>query len=129
MIRQSVLKPVNQDKLAPEWKPLLSAAREHVPAGMTLGVAHECHNRGRTFIHISFKDGDRLLSVIVTRRQSGESIGRGIRTGAVEQYQAAAFEGGAFFVYTVSNLSKQENRRILQALAPQIKPVLQRLSA
>lgn len=129
VIRQSVLKPVKQDKLAPEWEPLLATARQHVPADMILGVAHQCHTGGRTFIHMSFKDGDRLLSVIVTRRQSGESLGRAIQTGAVEQYQAAAFESGAFFVYTVSNLSKKENLRILQAVAPEMRPLLKHLSA
>ena len=74
VIRQAVFKPVNLDKFAPQYEPLLVAARQ-------------------------------------------------------QQYQAAAFESGALFVYTASNLSKQEKLRILQAVASQIEPALQRFSA
>lgn len=124
VIRQGLLKPVGQDKLSTRYKPVLAIARQHAPAGMYLTVAHECTSDGRKFVHVTFRDEQRMLSVIVTRRGEWEKLPGGMHTGQVKGYQAAAFETAGYLVYTVSDLSKQDNLRILTAMAPAIRDAL-----
>jgi hypothetical protein len=124
IIRQGFLKPVGQDKLSAQYKPVLAIARRHVPAGMYVTVAHECTLDGRKFVHITFRDEQRLLSLILTRRGEWEKLPGGLHTGKVNGFQAAAFETGSYLVYTVSDLSKQDNLRILTAMAPAIRDAL-----
>jgi len=124
VIRQGFLKPVGQDKLSAEYKPLLAIARRHVPAGMYLTVAHECTSEGRKFVHVTFKDDHRLLSLIVTREGGWERLPGGLHTAKVKGFQTAAFEAGGYLVYTVSDLSKQDNLGMLTAMAPAIRRAL-----
>jgi len=139
--RQSVTKPAGLDKLAEEYKPVLAIARQAVPSDMPLAVAHECTYQRRKFIHVTFRNEQHLLSVIVTRRQEGESLGSlhdkaalseagiAMYAGSVDRYQTAAFESGGFLVYTVSDLSPRENLRVLASLAPALRVALQHIAA
>jgi hypothetical protein len=124
VIRQGFLKPVGQDKLSAQYKPILATARQHAPAGMYLAVAHECSSDGRKFVHVTFRDDQRVLSVIVTRRGEWERLPGGLHTGKVKGYSAAAFETGGYLVYTVSDLTKQDNLRILTAMEPALRNAL-----
>lgn len=124
VIRQGFLRPVGQDKLSAPYKPVLAIARRHVPDGMYLTVAHECSSDRRKFVHVTFRDQQRLLSVIVTRRGEWETLPGGLHTGKVQGFQAAAFETGGYLVYTVSDLPGQDNLRILAAMAPALRDAL-----
>jgi hypothetical protein len=124
VIRQGRLEPVGQDKLAAQYKPLLAIARQHAPAGMYLRVAHECTSDGRKFVHVTLRDEQRLLSVIVMGRGEWEKLPGGLHAGEVNGFQAAAFETGSYLVYSVSDLSKRDNLDILTAMAPAIRGVL-----
>jgi hypothetical protein len=115
---------VGQDKLSAQHKPVLAIARQHVPAGMYLTVAHECTFEGRKFVHVTFRDEHRTLSVIVTRRGEWEKLPGGLHTGEIKGFQAAAFEAGSYLVYTVSDLTKQDNLGILLAMAPALRDAL-----
>jgi hypothetical protein len=95
-----------------------------VPASFALLLAHECRDRGRSFAHLTFGDGRHLLSLVITRREHGESLGAGHRRAARDGFQLAALETEQFFVYTVSDLHAQENADILGALAPEIRDFL-----
>ena len=139
--RQSKTRPVGLDKLSAEYKPVLAIARQAIPADMPLAVAHECRYRGRPFIHVTFRREQNLLSVIVVRKQDGETLqsagarpalsraGLDLYAAGVDRYQGAVFESGGFLVYTVSDLSKRENLRILAALAPAIHNALQQIAS
>jgi hypothetical protein len=124
VLRQGSLKPLGQDKLSARYKPVLTIARQHAPVGMDLTVAHECTSDGRRFVHVTFRDDHRLLSVIVTRRGEWEKLPGGLHTGKVNGFQAAAFETGTYLVYTISDLSKQDNLRMLTAMAPAMREAL-----
>ena len=124
VIRQAFLKPIGQDKLSARYKPVLAIARQHAPAGMYLAVAHECTSDGRKFVHVTFRDEERLLSLVVTRSGEWEKLPGGLHSGKVRGFQAAAFETGGYLVYTVSDLSKQDNLRLLTAMEPAIRDAL-----
>jgi anti-sigma factor (TIGR02949 family) len=127
------------DKLSMPFKPVLAFARNRVPADMPLAIAHECTYEGRKFIHMTFRNDRNLVSLIITRRKDGESLrSAGIRpalsqsgvalyAGAVEQFQAAAFESNEYIVYTISDLPRDRNLGILSAVAPTLQTLLDRI--
>jgi hypothetical protein len=124
VIRQGITKPTGLDKLSPEWKPVLAVARAHAPDAMLLAVAHECTFEGRRFVHITFRDERHLVSIALTRRGAWQRLPVGMHAGRVNGLQTAAFETGEFLVYAVSDLSKQENLRLLAAIEPDIRMAL-----
>jgi len=129
------------DKLSAAFKPVLAFARTRVPADMQFAIAHECTHEGRKFIHMTFRNERNLVSLIVTRRQHGESLraagvrpalspsGVAVYAGAVEQFQAAAFESNDYIVYTISDLSRDRNLGILAAVAPALQTLLDKTKA
>ena len=116
--------PGEPNQLPENFRGLADVVRERVPADFALVLAHECHDQGRSFVHLTFGDGQHLFSLIITRRQDGESLGAGVRRAASDQFHLAAFETGQFFVYTVSDLKAQANADVLAALAPEIRAFL-----
>ena len=112
------------DQLPDRLKGLTDLLLERVPPEFALILAHECREQGRSFVHLTFGDGRHLLSVLITRREGGESLGHGTRQAARDHFQLAAFESGDFFVYTVSDLPARANADILAALAPSLRAFL-----
>ena len=105
-------------------KGLTGLVQARVPSEFTLILAHECRDQGRSFAHLTFGDGRHLLSVLVARRERGESLGNGTRQAARDDFQLAAFESSEFFVYTVSDLPARANADILAAFAPGLRAFL-----
>src|ERR1051325_8129124 len=112
------------DKLAPALKPILAAVREHAPRDMQFALAHPCTYRGRSYVHITFRNGDSILSFIVTRKQSGEWL-TGLRTAVMDGHQVAGFETGGSFVYAVSDLPAPQNQALLATAQPSLRSALQ----
>jgi hypothetical protein len=98
--------------------------RERVPSDFALLLAHQCRDQGRSFLHLTFGDGRHLLSLVITRRANGESLGAADRRAARKHYQLAAFETDQFFVYTVSDLEAQANADVLATFAPELRAYL-----
>jgi anti-sigma factor (TIGR02949 family) len=140
VVRQRNTRPAQGlDKLTPQFEGLLQIVRRHVPANLPLNVAHECSFEGRKFVHLTFRQGRNLLSVVITRKAGGESLmaekilpvleqsGIPMYADSAGQYQVAAFETDRFLVYTVSELAHGQNLDVLTALAPDLHRFLQRL--
>jgi hypothetical protein len=90
-------------------------------------LAHECQDQGRSFVHLTFGDGQHLMSVVIARKGSGESLGNGMRQAARDRLQLAAFESGEFFIYTVSDLPAEANTRVLAQISPAVERFLSRV--
>jgi len=75
-------------------------------------------------VHLTFGDGRHQLSLVITRRENGESLGGGVRRAARDHFHLAAFETDQFFVYTVSDLPAEANANILAAFAPEVRAFL-----
>jgi hypothetical protein len=75
---------------------------------------------------VTFRDDHRLLSVIVTRKGQWETLPGGLHAMRIKGFQTAGFETGGFLVYTVSDLPREENLRILSAMAPALRGALRR---
>ena len=131
--------PVN--KLSAPLQELLPIVRQHVPANLPLSVAHECSFEGRKFVHLTFRAGRGLLSLVIARSGEGESFQASNLLPALTQsgipmyaesaapYQVAAFESSGFVVYTISELPPHKNLEVLTALAPALHAFLERIGS
>jgi hypothetical protein len=112
------------NQLPERLKGLTGLVQENVPSEFALKLAHECQDQGRSFIHLTFADGQHLMSIVITHREDGESLGNGTPQTVRDHFQLAALESGEFFVYTVSDLPAQANADILAAVAPGLRAFL-----
>jgi anti-sigma factor (TIGR02949 family) len=140
VIRQRNTRPAEGvDKLTSQFKELAPIVQQHIPANLSLNVAHECSFEGRKFVHLTFRDGRNLLSLVIARKGGGESFqsarllpalthsGIPMYTSGAGRYQIAAFETDGFLVYAVSELPRAKNLDVLTALAPALHRFLARI--
>ncbi len=133
--------PVEQMEadLGPAYQGLLPVVRAAVPNGYRVIMAHECSYAGRKFIHLTLEKRGELLSLVIARRNSGESLaglspasqpsGIPIYQSGAERYQVAGFEAGNFLAYVVSELKSQANLQIAVNLAPGVREFLMKAPA
>ena len=124
--------------LGPEYKDLLDVVGRQAPAGYQIVAGHKCSYQGRKFAHLVMKGDGRMLSLVVARKEDGESFTTEQLLPAFSQshthfFQAqaqrfaiSAFETDRHLVYTVSDLTAEQNMKIMVAMAPQVREVLAR---
>ena len=127
--------------LGPAYGGLVPVVRKQIPDSYRLVIAHECRYHGRKFVHLSLKSDSRLLSLVITRKNEGESLegeslvpgfvqsGIAFYRAGVQRFQIASFESRDHLVYFVSDLSQQQNTEMMLALAPQVKEILDELES
>jgi len=127
------------DQLPVEFKELIPIVHQHLPADLPLVLAHECRYHGRNFVHLTFQNGRSLLSLVIAKKQDGESLdganlppalsqaGIPMYTAGARGLHVAAFESRGFLVYTVSDLSQTDNLGVLAALAPSLQDFLNQM--
>jgi len=111
-----------EDNLGPTYSGLLPVVRAAVPQGYRVIMAHQCSYAGRKFIHLTFEKDGGLLSLVVARKQPGESIegmspatqssGIPIYQSVAGRYAVAGFEAGNYFAYVVSELRSKANLQV-----------------
>lgn len=129
------------DKLPAEFKEMIAIVHQHVPADLPLILAHECRYHSRKFVHLTFRNGRSLLSLVIAKKQDGESLdnanllpalsqsGIPMYTASASGFQVAAFERLGFLVYTVSDLPQLGNPGVLEGLAPALQDFLKQMGA
>jgi anti-sigma factor (TIGR02949 family) len=135
----SVQSAVEMEKeLGPEYKGLLPAMRAAAPEGYTVILAHHCSYLKRNFVHLTLEKDGRLMSLVIARKQEGESFsnltpanehGTPIFQSNAGLYQVAAFDAGSFFAYVISDMKSRSNLQVAVAAAPAIREVLTRIPA
>jgi hypothetical protein len=125
------------ESLGPDYAGLLSLVKDRIPAGMVVSVAHRCKYDDRQFVHLILRDGQTVLSLLITRKH-GESFSRGSRPQSLEPsgarlyvasrqaMQVTGFESQYYLVFVVSNLGESDNIRIASHLAPALGDFLSR---
>jgi hypothetical protein len=142
VIRQKANPPKEPtNKLSPEWRELLPVVERYVPSSLPFSLAHECHVGNRTFIHLTFRNEDSMLSLVIARKQDGESLsaakllpalsesGIPIYRAGSQQFQVAAFEESQYLVFTISDLPARKNLDVMAALAPVVRRFLDKVGA
>lgn len=126
-------------KMKPQYAALIPIVRSHVPDTYRMMLAHECRYHGRKFVHLSLMDGSNMLSLVITRKEEGESLntedmlpalvqsGLPMYQAGVQRFQMTAFETRDHLVYFISDFAKEKNMNMMLALAPQVKEFLARL--
>jgi hypothetical protein len=128
-------------EIAPKYRDLVSVVRSKVPQEYRLFMAHQCEYHGRRFVHLTFRGDSRVLSVVIARKDWGDSFtkadllpalaqsGIPIYRAGVQSFQIAAFETSGHLVYFISDLPEQKNMDIMLALAPDVREFLRRLES
>jgi hypothetical protein len=123
-------------KMGPEYAALIPAVREAVPSGNHVVMAHQCKYRGRQFVHMIVKGDNRLLSLVITRKQPGESLASpdlaAIRNAAgipiygatADRFEVAAFEAGDHLAFVVSDMGQNDHLAWAVGLAPAVHQFL-----
>jgi hypothetical protein len=126
-----------QAELGPAYAGLLPAVRAAVPDGYRIIMAHQCSYAGRNFIHLTFEKGGGLLSLVIARKEAGESLsglspvsqpsGIPMYQSAAGRFQVAGFDAGSFLAYyVVSDLKGTANLHIAANLAPAVRTFLKK---
>jgi len=128
-----------EGELGPTYSRLLPVVHAAVPQGYHVIMAHQCSYAGRKFIHLTFEKDGGLLSLVITRKQTGESIeglapatqssGIPIYQSAAGRYQVAGFEPGNYFAYVVSELRSKANLQIAANMAAGVHEFLSKTAA
>lgn len=128
------------DDLPAQYRELVPKIRQQVPLKYKLVQAHECSYLLRKFIHLQFETGSSQLSVVLAKRQPGETFSSsGVRSiltagelpiygASAQRFQVAGFETRTHLAYLVSDLPEQQNLAIASAIAPAIQVVLSKSS-
>ena len=120
--------------LGPQYQGLLPVVRSALPGEYRVIMAHECTYAGRKFIHLTMEKDGRLLSLVIARKQQGETL-EGLSAAATagsvqifqssaDRYQVAGFDAGDFLAYVVSDLTGNSNLEIASSLAPGVRKFL-----
>jgi anti-sigma factor RsiW len=128
-----------ESDLGPQFKGLVPVVNATIPKGYRIVVGHQCSYLGRKFVHLTLeKDGD-LLSLVIARKQEGESLaglgtanqhsGIPVYQAAAGPFQVAAFDAGNFLAYVVSDLKPKSNLQVAAALAPGVRDFLLKTTA
>jgi hypothetical protein len=122
------------EKLGPAYQDLVPLVKSRVSEDYRIILAHQCGYQGRRFVHLTLSNGANLVSLVITRKQPGESLqalgvsghpsGVPIYQAAAQNYDVAGFETDQFLAYVVSDLGAKQNLQIADILAPSVRQFL-----
>ena len=128
-----------EKELGPSYQGLLPAVTAAIPDGYRVVMAHHCSYLKRQYIPLTLENGGNLLSLVIARKQDGESFEglapsttqSGIRVyqSAAGRYQVAGFDAGEFFAYIVSDMKGNANLQVASAVAPSVRELLMKAPA
>lgn len=122
-------------QLGPEFKTLAPMISTRLPQ-YRLVDGHLCQAKGRAYVHLVLEKDGHLMSLVITRRSSGEAFARSIlvptaRTAGIpiedarlERLSVSGFESGRFFVFVVSDFDAVSNTKIAVSIAPSVVGIL-----
>ncbi|MFN0170458.1 MAG: anti-sigma factor family protein [Bryobacteraceae bacterium] len=121
-------------ELGPSYQGLLPVVRTAVPEGYRIVLAHQCAFAKRQYVHLTLANGDKLLSLVIARKQDGETFdqlspaagpsGIPIYQSGADRYQVAAFDAGSFLAYVISDMKGMANLQVASTLAPGVREFL-----
>jgi hypothetical protein len=114
---------------------LVNAVETHAPEGCHVVMAHRCTYNGRRFTHVVAKGDGRLMSLLITKRESGEAFESDLQAVATEVntpifgagaagFAMNGFETPEYLVYLVSDFDEAENLKAMKAMAPEVRAAL-----
>ena len=89
---------------------------ENVLVGCKLKEAHTCIYKNTKFTHLIVEKNNEILSVLLTDETKADKLGEKIAYYSSKDYQMARFDVNDTAVFVISDLNKQKNSQIAQAL-------------
>ncbi len=112
-------------ELGPGFADLAPLLAAKLPADFRIIQAHHCSAGRRQYTHFIIAGSrGKLVSLILTRKQSGEWLSAGIHQAGVDRFQVAAFESQDFLDYVISDLDAEQDLRWAANLAPTVREYL-----
>jgi anti-sigma factor (TIGR02949 family) len=125
--------------LGPQYAGLVPLVKVRVPDEFRVILAHRCSVQGRNYVHLILRGPSSLLSLIITKKNPGESFpaaqlapvleaaGVPIYRAGASQFQVAAFETPAYLAFFISDLPEKRNLQLAAALAPPVREFLSQM--
>ena len=125
--------------LGPQYAGLVPLVKARVPDEFRVILAHRCNVQGRNYVHLVLRNSSALLSLIITKKNPGESFpaaqlapvlqatGVPVYRAGAGQFQLAAFETPAYLAFVISDLPEKRNLQLAAALAPPVQEFLRQL--
>jgi hypothetical protein len=126
--------------LGPEFIELVPAIQAKLGAELKMVLGHRCVANHRRYVHLILTGkNDKILSLVITEKQDGESFtqaqavavmnaaGVPIYRDSLGTYEIAAFESTKYLAYVVSNLDRRSNLNIASIVAPVVQAHLHQL--
>lgn len=120
--------------LGPSYQDLLGLVKKNIADDYRVVMAHQCSFAGRKYVHVTLQKGHELVSLIITRKQDGESVqgsspaltssGVSVYGATAERYKIATFDAGRYLAFVVSDLPVSTNLQIASKLAPAVDQYL-----
>lgn len=125
------------ETIGPEYQDLVPLVKTAVSTQYSIIMAHQCSYGSRHFVHVALSDGSHLVSLVIARKEPGESLDAltpTVHTSGVPVYQAAAghyeiagFETQNYLAFVVSDLNARDNLLVASTLAPGVQTFLNRM--
>jgi anti-sigma factor (TIGR02949 family) len=127
------------ESMGPQYAGLVPLVKEKVSDGYRIILAHRCSFQGRNYIHMVLKGTSALVSLVITKKNSGESlanvqlapvlqaVGVPLYRGGAEPFQVAGFETPAYLAFLISDLAEENNIQLAATLAPGVHAFLNNL--
>ncbi|MFN2454483.1 MAG: anti-sigma factor [Pyrinomonadaceae bacterium] len=128
--------------LGAAYEKLLPLTQAQAGDAYEIVAAHHCDVGKRSFTHLILRNGDAILSLVITRKKGeafpadgGSSLavlrpsGVPLYQGRLQNFAVAGFETPSHLAFVVSNLSAEDNLRIAAHLAPSVRDFLAGLEA
>lgn len=124
-------KPISLDEAAKLYdaankdfdKTVIEALREVFGNKVKFIKAHNCLINGRRFAHVIVEFQNKIVSVLMTKRENGEETNDSdaISCQTADGLQIACFESGKYSIFVVSDLSETENLLMARTISPSLK--------
>ena len=116
-------------QLGPLFVQLVSMVKERMPGEYRVVMAHRCSYAGRQYVHFVLKSDSKLLSLVITEKQPGESFSEmeassgsevsvPVYEVAAKRFEVAGSESRGYLAFIVSDLDRKNNLQIAENLAP-----------
>lgn len=110
--------------LGPGFADLVPLVQAKLPPDFRIIQGHHCAAGGRQYTHLIITGGGKIVSVVLTRRQPGESLSGGLHQAGVDRFQVVGFESHDYLAYVISDLDAQQNLQLAANLAPMLREYL-----
>jgi anti-sigma factor (TIGR02949 family) len=124
--------PPTLEQMAKDMGPanggLVQLVKQNVPERYRMVMAHQCSYKGRKYTHLTLRDGAHLISVVIARKETGETLaklqpavqpsGIPVYQSTAERFQVAGFETAQYLAFVVSDIGADRNMEIAGRLAP-----------